>query len=107
MATDYNNTREKSQEETSRHSRESYRRARLRELETELNNESEKKSMRKIRIRLIPIWLRLVLIAILVTISVMSGIAVGYGVIGDGKVSEAFDKSTWQHLVDLVNKDSE
>jgi hypothetical protein len=107
MATDLNNTRENSQQQKSERSRETYRRARLQEIETKLNNESEQKSSKKIRIRLIPIWLRLVLIAILVTISVMSGIAVGYGVIGDGKVSDAFEKSTWQHVVDLINKDSE
>lgn len=96
MATDLNNTQEKS--------RTSLRKARTEE-ETKLNNKQPKRRD-KIRIRLIPIWLRLVLIAILLALSAISGVVVGYGVIGDGKVSDAFKKSTWVHIIDLVEKDN-
>ncbi|MGE6257894.1 DNA-directed RNA polymerase subunit beta [Heyndrickxia sporothermodurans] len=62
------------------------------------------KEKRKIRIRLIPIWLRLIIVVFTVLISVVAGVIVGYGVIGDGKPMDALKKSTWTHIIDLVNK---
>lgn len=67
----------------------------------------EKKTTEKgqrIRLRLIPIWVRLIMIAVLIALSAVAGVLVGYGVIGDGKPEDAFKKSTWQHIVDLVEK---
>ena len=58
----------------------------------------------KIRVRLIPIWLRVVLVLVAIVISVLSGVMVGYGVIGDGNPIDALSKSTWTHILDLVNK---
>jgi hypothetical protein len=58
-----------------------------------------------IRVRLIPIWLRIVITAILIAASLLSGVIVGYGIIGDGKPSDALKKSTWNHISDLVNKE--
>ncbi|GIN86528.1 hypothetical protein J6TS2_29140 [Heyndrickxia sporothermodurans] len=62
------------------------------------------KEKQKIRIRLIPIWLRLIIVVFTVLISVVAGVIVGYGVIGDGKPMDALKKSTWTHIIDLVNK---
>ncbi|MGJ7920779.1 DNA-directed RNA polymerase subunit beta [Neobacillus sp. LXY-4] len=59
----------------------------------------------RIRIRLIPIWLRLVIIILLLSFSLMSGMMVGYGVIGDGKPFDALKQSTWTHIVDIINKE--
>lgn len=52
--------------------------------------------------RLIPIWLRLLIVAILVGISITVGVMVGYGVIGDGEALDALKISTWKHLLDLI-----
>lgn len=59
----------------------------------------------RIRIRLLPIWLRLVIVCVLIAVCILAGAIVGYSVVGGGKVSEVFKKSTWTHIVDLVNKD--
>jgi len=59
----------------------------------------------RIRIRLLPIWLRLVIVCVLIAVSILAGAIVGYSVIGGGKASDVFNKSTWTHIVDLVNKD--
>lgn len=67
----------------------------------------EQPEPRKIRIRLIPIWLRLILVVLAMAISVLLGAMVGYGVLGDGKPLDALKPSTWQHIVDLVEKDKE
>lgn len=68
------------------------------------NNEQEKTTMR-IRVRLIPIWARVLLVLFFMVVSIIVGIVVGYGVIGSGNPADAFDKSTWQHIIDLVEKE--
>jgi uncharacterized protein YhaN len=57
------------------------------------------------RTRLIPIWLRLVIVVVLVIISTTAGAMIGYGVLGDGKPLDALKPSTWQYIIDIVEKD--
>lgn len=59
----------------------------------------------KMKVRLIPVWLRLLIVAILVSVSLMVGLIVGYGVIGEGNPVDALKKSTWDRLVELVIKE--
>lgn len=58
----------------------------------------------KIRKRLIPIWLRLILVALFCFGALIAGLMFGYGVIGEGEPADALDKSTWQHIIDIVTK---
>ncbi|MCM3668736.1 DNA-directed RNA polymerase subunit beta [Mesobacillus maritimus] len=60
----------------------------------------------KVRVRLIPIWLRLVLVIVLLALSIVVGAIVGYGVLGGGDPVDVFEKSTWTHVLDLVEKES-
>ena len=62
----------------------------------------EKQANGKIRIRLIPIWLRLVLLLAGIVCMATLGTLIGYSVIGDGKPFEIFDKETWTHIIDLT-----
>lgn len=66
------------------------------------SQEKELAETRPIKKRLIPIWLRLLIVAVLLVLSMIAGMIVGYGVIGDGKPMDALKISTWEHLVDLV-----
>jgi hypothetical protein len=66
---------------------------------------AEEKPAKWVRIRLLPIWLRIILFVVLLAGSLIGGAMVGYGVIGDGKAMDVFEKSTWQHIVDIVMKD--
>lgn len=61
-------------------------------------------SHKKIRVRLIPIWMRLGIIAVLLALGVLLGAIIGYSVLGSGKVSDTFSRETWTHIIDLVNK---
>ncbi|GIN20329.1 MAG TPA: DNA-directed RNA polymerase subunit beta [Bacillus bacterium] len=61
-------------------------------------------SLTKIKVRLIPIWLRVLIVIFLTVISLIAGIITGYAVLGDGKPQDALKKETWTHIVDLVNK---
>jgi hypothetical protein len=74
------------------------------EQEVEIKHAENEK---KIRIRLIPIWLRVIMIIGLIFVSMTLGAAIGYGVLGDGKVSDVFKPSTWTHLRDLVQVEKE
>jgi len=66
------------------------------------SQEKELAETRPFKKRLIPIWLRLLIVAVLLVVSLIAGVIFGYGVIGNGKALDALKISTWEHLVDLV-----
>ena len=90
--------------------REEYKKAvqKVKEEKTEVKPQKTKdaapKGKERVRIRLIPIWLRLVLLVVFVFISLMAGAVVGFGVLGGGKAADVFKESTWTHIRDLVDK---
>ncbi|ART78214.1 hydroxymyristoyl-ACP dehydratase [Sutcliffiella horikoshii] len=59
----------------------------------------------KFRIRLIPIWLRLIILVIVMVVAIVAGAMFGYGVLGGGNPMDVLNKETWQHILDLVNKE--
>jgi hypothetical protein len=59
---------------------------------------------KKVRVRLIPVWVKVAIVILLTVVSVLAGTVVGYGVIGNGKPSEALQKETWTHIIDIINK---
>lgn len=69
------------------------------------SNTKQDKKQKKQRIRKFPIWLRLITVFVLIVISLVVGLIVGYSVFGDGNAIEVFQKSTWQHIFDIVNKE--
>ncbi|PJN88250.1 DNA-directed RNA polymerase subunit beta [Bacillus sp. mrc49] len=75
------------------------------QIEEEIN-EVETKPERRIKVRLLPIWLRLLIVIGLIFIAVLSGALLGYSVIGGGHALDVFQKSTWTHIIDIVNKDA-
>lgn len=64
--------------------------------------EKQTETPKWIRIRLLPIWLRIILVILLTAGSLVVGVMVGYGVLGDGKPQDALEKATWTHIIDLV-----
>lgn len=79
----------------------------LREDHKQLQSQEPKEEPRtKIRIRLVPIWLRIVAIIALVMLAFIIGSMIGYGVLGDGNPTDVLQKSTWTSITDLVNKDN-
>lgn len=61
-----------------------------------------KKRKKKPRIRLIPIWLRLIIIPILMAVFALLGAMLGYGVIGEGNPKDALKVETWTHIYDII-----
>ncbi len=72
------------------------------EVKKEKNTREKKK---RIRVRLIPIWLRIIIVIVLLAASIVLGAMFGYAIMGNGKAKDVFEKSTWTHIVDLVNKE--
>ncbi|NEU30385.1 DNA-directed RNA polymerase subunit beta [bacterium LRH843] len=56
----------------------------------------------KARLRLIPIWLRLILAILLIGGSLLLGLIFGYGVIGGGEPQDALRPETWYHIIDII-----
>lgn len=81
-------------------------REQVKQAKKEMKAERESGEQRKrIRIRLIPLWLRLLLIAVLIVLCVILGAMFGYSVMGNGKATDVFDKSTWTHIIDLIKRE--
>jgi DNA-directed RNA polymerase subunit beta len=83
-------------------SREAYKKLKYQE-----NKETQaevRPSKQQVRVRLIPIWLRLILLVVFIFISLAAGAMVGYGVLGNGKTMDVFKESTWTHIRDLIDK---
>lgn len=78
------------------------RRERRNRTETTEQPETPKKKTRKGRVRLIPIWLRIILVIVFMEIALMLGLMVGYGVIGDGNPIDALKSSTWTNIIDII-----
>lgn len=85
-----------------RRARETARAERIQKQSQSQNKDNEEK--RQPKVRLIPIWLRLLIVAILLVASMTAGVMFGYGIIGSGKATDALKFSTWEHIVDLVVK---
>ncbi|MGG3640482.1 DNA-directed RNA polymerase subunit beta [Bacillus gobiensis] len=64
----------------------------------------KKPTIWNVRVRLIPIWLRLILVAFFMVLALIGGWIIGYSVIGDGNAGDALKWDTFQHMYDLVNK---
>jgi len=55
----------------------------------------------EIKIRL---WIKIVIFISVLFITLLVGMIVGYGVIGDGKKLDALKPSTWTHILDFIKK---
>lgn len=81
-------------------------REQVKQAKKEMKAERESGEKRKrIRIRLIPLWLRLLIIAVLIVLCVILGAMFGYSVMGNGKATDVFEKSTWTHIIDLIKSE--
>jgi hypothetical protein len=93
--------------------REEYKKAKGAERKSPATQETSKAAQKaqkaevankRIRVRLIPIWLRIVLLVIFTGVFMVTGAAVGYGVLGNGHPGDVLKGSTWTHIIDLVEK---
>lgn len=85
----------------------------LKEKETATSSETNEKDGKKwfrfnkerteARIRLVPIWAKLLIALGLFFISLIAGLIVGYTLIGEGNSIQILNWETWQSLLDFMN----
>jgi len=68
-----------------------------------VNEETSNKRRIWVQIRLLPIWLRVVLVLLLLSGAAVFGAMIGYGYVGDGNPSDVLKKETWTHIIDIIN----
>lgn len=76
--------------------------------EQQLNKKQGKKRQFKKstgRVRMFPIWLRILIVLILSMVATIAGLVFGYSVIGDGQATEVLKIDTWRHIVDIITKE--
>lgn len=71
----------------------------------DVEQSSKQRKSQKVKVRLIPIWLRLMIIGFLLFISIAVGAIIGYSVLGDGHPLGVFKKSTWQQIVNFITEE--
>ncbi|WP_236035077.1 DNA-directed RNA polymerase subunit beta [Alkalihalobacterium elongatum] len=64
---------------------------------------NKRKKKRKERIRLIPIWLRVVIVILLCGLSLIAGLMFGYGIVGNGTPSDILQRETWEHIYNIIS----
>ncbi|WP_274309121.1 DNA-directed RNA polymerase subunit beta [Solibacillus daqui] len=79
------------------------RRGFRRQQETPQPEPTNDQPVRWVQLRLIPIWLRIILVVVLFVAAAAIGLIIGYSVIGDGDSADALKWSTWQHLLDIMS----
>lgn len=67
--------------------------------------ERSKKREKPARVRVFPIWLRIIIVTILCAFALVTGLMIGYGVLGDGAPIDALKVETWRHIIDIVIKE--
>jgi hypothetical protein len=69
----------------------------------EARRKKEHEATKKLRVRLFPIWLRVVCLLVLCFVALAGGAMIGYGIIGKGNPMDVFDVKTWTHIRDIIN----
>ncbi|WP_152656833.1 DNA-directed RNA polymerase subunit beta [Oceanobacillus sp. CFH 90083] len=63
-----------------------------------------KRKLSRPRLRIFPIWLRIIVVSIFAAAAFIIGLMIGFAVLGDGSPLDVLRLETWQHIVDIVNK---
>lgn len=70
--------------------------------------EREEGTYKRGRVRLFPIWLRLVLLVLALGVSLVLGAMIGFWILGDGgNPMEVFNPQTWFHIYDIIFEGTE
>ncbi|SDI46394.1 DNA-directed RNA polymerase subunit beta [Natribacillus halophilus] len=60
-------------------------------------------NQKEYRTRLIPMWMRLLIVLFLLIVSMTSGLVIGYSVIGEGEGLQILHWDTWQQLYQYIS----
>lgn len=63
---------------------------------------NETKKVSWVQMRILPIYVRVILVTLLLIIVAIIGLRLGYGYMGDGNPSDVLKKETWTHIIDII-----
>ncbi|GAE92483.1 hypothetical protein JCM21714_1487 [Gracilibacillus boraciitolerans JCM 21714] len=66
--------------------------------EKKKQNKEEKKYLR----RVVPVWLKILIVVVLSLFALMIGLIIGFSTLGDGRPLDVLRWDTWQHIIDFV-----
>ncbi|MGY4688438.1 DNA-directed RNA polymerase subunit beta [Salibacterium sp. K-3] len=80
------------------------RQERRQEKKNEENNEhsASKKGRKRERVRMVPIWARLVIVLAVLILSLIGGLLTGYALVGDGNGLEVLRWGNWERLIEFI-----
>ncbi|MFD2707033.1 DNA-directed RNA polymerase subunit beta [Salibacterium lacus] len=61
-----------------------------------------KKERRKERIRMVPIWARLLIILAVLILSLLGGLVTGYAIVGEGNGLEVLRWGSWERMFEFI-----
>ncbi|MCT1905518.1 DNA-directed RNA polymerase subunit beta [Oceanobacillus sojae] len=70
----------------------------------EKQQSKRKQKLSRPRLRIFPIWLRIIVVLIFAAAAFIVGLMIGFAVLGNGSPLDVLRMETWQHIVDIVNK---
>ncbi|REB08495.1 DNA-directed RNA polymerase subunit beta [Sporosarcina sp. BI001-red] len=70
---------------------------------TESEETTEAKPVRWVQVRILPIYVRVILVIVLLIVASVVGALIGYSILGDGTASGIFQKDTWAHIFDIMS----
>ena len=77
-------------------------------LQEEEKGKKKKKREKKGRLRIFPVWLKIVFSLFLFAVALAAGLMFGYGVIGDAEEPrDVLEKETWYSIYDFIFEDTE
>lgn len=79
--------------------------SRLRKRKEKIEDKSTTDETKKnswVQMRILPIYVRIILVIVLLIVVAIIGLRIGYGYMGDGDPSDVFKKETWTHITDII-----
>lgn len=73
----------------------------------EESGKKKKKREKKGRLRIFPVWLKIIFSLVLFVVAFGGGLMFGYGIVGDGEPRDALEKETWYGIYDFIFEDTE
>ncbi|AXF56361.1 DNA-directed RNA polymerase subunit beta [Salicibibacter kimchii] len=70
---------------------------------TKEKHSEQKGQKRALRVRLVPVWLRLLIVLFLLFVSVIAGLVLGYSVAGNGEGFRILRWETWNDLYQYIS----
>ena len=71
--------------------------------QVEEEREEGTKRVRWVQLRILPIYVRVLIVLVMLVVAILAGAMIGYSVLGNGSAMDIFQKETWTHIWDIMS----